>query len=132
MSSCLAFTQKSRRVFPVQEKLSRPQEPETDDDLLVDEDAALPDTRGLSRVKKSTRELRAAMSKGRASSDETLCRGDLDKWYHETVTLPLAQNNATMRDARDGFVLLPVQSDGKDFAEARTVFFVSCFIFGFT
>lgn len=110
------FKKTPAEISAQQEKMTSTaaQEPETDDDLLVDEDAALPDTGGLSRVKKSTRELRAAMSKDRASIDETLCRGDLEKWYHETVSLPLAQNNATVRDARDGFVLFPVQSDGKD------------------
>lgn len=114
------FKKTPAEISAQQEKLAQTQEPETDDDLLVDEDAALPDTGGLSRVKKSTRELRAVMSKDRASIDESLCRGDLDKWYHETVTLPLAQNNATIRDARDGFTLLPVQSDRKDFEEVRT------------
>ena len=65
--------------------------------------------------KKSTREQRAAMSKDRASIDEMLCRGDLGKWYSESVGLPLAHQTSTIRDARDGFILLPVESTGKDF-----------------
>ena len=105
----------SAQISAQQEKNSQEPEFDSDDDLLVDDDAALPDTGGLSLVKKSTRELRAAMNKDKASIDETLCRGDLEKWYHESVGLPLEHANGTMRDARDGFVLLPVEFDGKDF-----------------
>ena len=89
-------------------------EPESDDDLLVDEDAALPDTSSSAKVKKSHRELRAGLSKDKASIDEMLCRGDLEKWFHESISLPLAHSNASLRDARDGFVLLPVQASNKD------------------
>jgi len=83
--------------------------PEEDDvDLLTDDLATLPVIPADSQTKKTARELRAKLCLDKANIDAVLGRGDLDAWYYETFSLRIAAHNAALRDARDGFVLLPL------------------------
>ena len=91
---------------------------ESDPDVLVDDTAVLPAVTVGTKRKKTYRELRALLSRDKADIDSILGRGDLGLWYPEYFSLKTQGNNASHREAREGFVLQSVQAPN-DWLTAR-------------
>ena len=83
-------------------------EGDSDADMLTDDAAVLPLVSVDAQVKKTKRELRAALSKDKADIDTALARGNLGVWYPEGFSIAMDSTAASLRAAREGFLLQSV------------------------